>query len=148
MKEPICERTTIEWSQTEDVCDACLVAWPCDRWQKWTASKDYRIQELERERQDHAKQIADLRKVASSAQDRLHKLETTMQGIWPALHDLLEGRSGGKVSVSTHTEYQDVTPFGGPPLRVAGLREYHVNYESPTGTTYSDGHAVEWRNDR
>lgn len=139
MKQPLCEQETVEWSETEDICGLHLETWPCDTWLKWTASKDYKIQELERERKEQAKQLADLRKCASSAQDRLHKLETTVQGIWPALVDLLEGRSGGHVSIEHHHDHVDVTPFGGPPMRYQGLVTYNVNYKSPTGTTYQNG---------
>lgn len=132
-------------------CEADGQEWPCKTWRKWMKTPEYRIGLLEKEvetlrssdawlRQD----VDRLRQDVDRLRDKAHRVEVTMKGVWPALSDLLQGKTGGSLKVGENVEHQDFTTAGSyMAQRVAVLREPYVDYTGPDGDTYHNGQWIE-----
>lgn len=140
MREP----TLCEQGDDGD-CLACFVPWPCPRWQQWTATKEYRIRELEAKVRQLEKDRYNQGKVLTDHRKDIYELKTSLAGIWPALVDLLDGVSGGHLSVRVHHDDQEIGTFDGGIHRIVGMTERVVGYTSPGGFTYENGKCTERR---
>ncbi|MCX4912856.1 hypothetical protein [Streptomyces sp. NBC_00687] len=115
--------------------------WPCKTWRKWTASKDYRIKELEAglkaARENAARIDARLRAVENTVREDSNILRN---GIFRAMADLgKEGRMGN-LALNWSREAEDFTTLGqSHRVRVAGPVDLIVKYVDIDGRTWTDG---------
>jgi hypothetical protein len=129
-----------DWPGSDSLCNACLTPWPCPKWQKWTKSNEYRIGQLEERVKDISKRLDAERELTNDLKDKVHRLEVWAKGVMPALGDVLAGKIGGTLRYREDVEYQDITLCGGyPPMRMAGLRDYSMDYSGPDGDEYHNG---------
>lgn len=122
-----------------DNCIVCGTDWPCKPYRRFMKSKSYRLTELEAQVKNLATRVDSQGKELAQLRDRAHRLEVLTKGVWPAVNDLLKGLVGGTLTVGEDVDYQEFQVFGGPPIRVAGLRDFYCTYESPDGTEYRNG---------
>jgi hypothetical protein len=119
--------------------------WPCATIQKWYQSKDYRIQELEKQLAKLSNTTRQMSEQLRNATETLTRLALLLDGgISPAIADM--GRHGrmGVLNVSTTVECEDHTLIGGPHIRVARRREYNVDYHTVDGRKLHNGECVAW----
>lgn len=136
------------WPNSHSLCESCLTPWPCTKWEKWTKSDSYKIQVLESSREVQAKENLRQNKELAELRDKVYRLEVFVKGVMPALGDLLQGKVGGKLSYREDVDYIDsFVAYGHPPMRLAGLREFSVDYSGPDGSEYHNGALTEmnWR---
>lgn len=148
MKEPT-EHTPAddEYEREGDTleCIECDQPWPCKTWRKWTASKDYRIAQLEaglkREQQR-----------TSGFEERLSKLERTVSednnilrnGVFKAIADISEHGQAGSLGLEWTRDAQDFTMQGNNhTFRVAGPSQLHVLYIAVDGSVWANGAMTE-----
>lgn len=142
MKEPI-EHQAIEsdYGPDDPVCAEDGDNWPCKTWRRWTASKDYRIAELEeglKREQRRTSSLADqVRETAKTVREDSNILRN---GIFHAMRDL--GRRGamGNLTLDWSRDSEDFDVFTlGRRVRVAGPTELTVTYEDLDGRTWTNG---------
>lgn len=100
--------------------------WPCPTWRKWTASKDYRIKELETKVERLGLDAAGNRKELASLREAHRRLELLVRGgVLLALRDA--GRCG--ISETVVRDIQEYTLAGSSEVaRVAGTEDYTVTF--------------------
>lgn len=130
-----------EYQDDTGECIECDQPWPCKTWRKWTASKDYRIAQLE----------ATVKRLSGQAArdgDKLHELESTVRddsnilrnGIFRAISDIGRHNRMGNLSLDWTRDVEDFTLDGSPWIhRVAGRSELTVTYEDLDGGTWKNG---------
>jgi hypothetical protein len=141
MKQPKCGYDSDEF---ENECYECDEPWPCKKWRRWTASKDYRIAELEATLERALVRIAATESRLNQLEDKAYHVETWVKGVTPAFGDLLAGKAGGSISISSDTEYQDFSSAAhASTFRLTRGRLYSVTYNSPDGSVYKNGRCIE-----
>lgn len=129
-----------DWPGSESLCNACLEPWPCAKWKKWEKSNEYRIGQLEERVKALSKRLDAERQLNSELKDKVHRMEIWTNGITPVISDLLDGKPGGKLSYREDVDHVDAfVGYGHPPMRLAGLREFSVDYSGPDGSKYHNG---------
>lgn len=115
--------------------------WPCKTWQKWTASKDYRIAQLEAGLKREQQRTSDF-------EERLSKLEHTVSednnilrnGVFKAIADISEHGRAGSLGLEWAMDAQDFTMRGSSHMhRVAGPAQLHVLYIAVDGSVWANG---------
>ncbi|MEU3149016.1 hypothetical protein [Streptomyces griseus] len=125
MKEP----KRHEPNDEDEFCLECDFEWPCPTWKKWSNSKDYRIQYLEAAVERLVKADAEQRTSIDALRVTVREQGLILQhGVLRAIADIGSGREAGRITVNQSTDFVDVTPYGGPSLRIPTLRHYDVHY--------------------
>lgn len=147
MKEPTEHEPNGVPYEDYEICEADGKRWPCDTWQKWTASKDYRIAQLEeglkREQQRTSGLEAQVREMAKTVRDDSNILRN---GIFHAMTDLGTHERIGSLGLEWTVDDQDFTMMGGSHrVRVAGSSELSVIYVAVDGRVWTNGVVTEHR---
>lgn len=148
MKEPT-EHQAIEsdYGPDDPVCAEDGDNWPCATWQKWTASKDYRIAQLEEGLKREQRRT-------SSLEDRVREMAKTVRedtnilrnGIFKAIADLGTHGRIGSLGLEWLSDSQDFTMMGsGHRVRVATPAELSVIYIDVDGRVWTNGIVTEQR---
>ncbi|MFF5973654.1 hypothetical protein ACFY7C_19215 [Streptomyces sp. NPDC012769] len=129
MKEPTEHRPGD--GEYPEYCEHDQEPWPCAKWQKWTASKDYRIQELELKVSVHGNTIRAHTARHRETEEKLRRLELLIRGgVLRALADVGMGRITEEVT----RDYIDAPIMGGEVVRFARAEDYTVTYAGPNKT--------------
>lgn len=114
--------------------------WPCKKVRKWEKSKGLRLAKLESSREVQVAETLRQNQELARLRAQVSKLDLTLKGLYPALCDLLKGKTGGTVEVGEDVEHQDFSDYGGRIIaRVEGVRDPYVNYTGPDGNEYRNG---------
>lgn len=121
--------------------------WPCAKVRRWMESKDYKIQVLQSDEKRLTQSIKSLGDRLAKAEGELRHVVTTLKGHAPALHDLLGGRTGGRLEYKNEVEYIEAGSAGFRSMRVPGMQHFSVTYTDADGSVWKDGKLVEkkWR---
>lgn len=144
MKEPSkhrpAEYSDPEWGDEYQYCQADREPWPCRKWQRWTASKEYRLKELEDKHELLVSSYRSTETELRETREKLRRLELLVRGgVLLALRDA--GHSG--ITEEVTRDVQDYTMAGSSWVhRVAGLEDYTVTYTG-RNTKYVNGELTE-----
>ncbi|MFD8117038.1 hypothetical protein [Streptomyces microflavus] len=127
-----------------DVCTGCGGQWPCPKWQKWTASKDYRLRELERLHNEEVKRVSELSTSLHSLRQTVRENDMILRGgMIPMLMDFANKGKVGTLTVSKTHDFDDITTFDDRGrVRTVQNREMHVTYDG-VDTLWEDGRVTE-----
>lgn len=130
-----------------DACAYCFEVWPCTVWRKWTASKDYKILQLQSENMRFRDGMDRLFRELDAVKDTVHRLDLLVfGGLFPQMGDIAKDGRGGNLSVSETVDETDVTPAGwGMTVTVPGRREFVVEYEANDGSVWRNKDIIERR---